>query len=55
MIRLKEMRDDYYIFSKENFSIIGSRTKKKYSLGNKVKFKVVGGDVERKILDYTLI
>lgn len=55
MIKLKEMRDDYYIFSKENFSIIGSRTKKKYSLGNKVKFKVVGGDVERKILDYTLI
>ncbi len=55
MIKLKEMRDDFYIFSKENFSIVGSRTKKKYSLGGRVKFKVAGGDIERKILDYTLI
>ncbi len=55
MIRLKSMKDDFYIFSKENFSINGSRTKKKYSLGDKVKVKIVGGDIERKTIDYSFV
>ncbi len=52
MVRLKEMKNDFYVFDKENFAIIGSRTKKKYALGDKVNFKVKGGDVEQKRLDY---
>lgn len=52
MIRLKSMKDDFYVLDKENFSISGSRTKKKYSLGDKVKVKITGGDLDRKSLDY---
>ncbi len=52
MIRLKSMKDDFYVLNKEDFSITGSRTKKKYSLGDKVKVKITGGDMERKTLDY---
>ena len=53
MIRLKSMKDDFYVLDKEKFSISGSRTKKKYSLGDKVKVKIAGGDLDRKSLDYT--
>ena len=31
------------------------KTKKKYSLGDAVRFKVMGADVERKTLDYKLV
>jgi len=55
MVRLRSMRDDYYVLDKESFSLIGTRTGKKYSLGAKVKFKVIGGDPDKKILDYSLI
>ncbi len=55
MVRLREMKDDYYILDKENFAIIGSRNKKRYSLGDKVKIKVLGGDLDKKILEYKFV
>lgn len=55
MISLKEMKDDFYFLDKENFAIIGSRTKKKYFLGTKVKFKVIGGNVDQKKLEYAFL
>jgi ribonuclease R len=55
LVRLKDMKGDFYVLNKENFSITGQRTKKKYSLGDKVKFKVSGGDLEKKSLDYIFV
>lgn len=55
MIRLRSMKDDFYTFDKENFAIIGSRTKKKYSLGQRVKIKIIGGDIERRTIDYSFV
>lgn len=52
IIRLKSMSDDFYVLDKKNFSISGSRNKKKYSLGDKVKVKIIGGDLNKKLLDY---
>jgi exoribonuclease R len=34
---------------------VGEKTKKKYSLGDLVQFKVVAADIERKTLDYQLV
>lgn len=52
MVKLRDLKDDYYILDKKNYAIVGEKTKKKYSLGDKVKFKVVGADPDRKTLDY---
>ncbi len=53
LVRLKEMKDDFYIFNKKDFSVTGTRTKKRYLLGDKVRVKIKGGDIERKILNYS--
>ncbi len=55
MVRLRNMKDDYYVLDKESFSIVGTRNKKRYSLGSKVKIKVVGGDLDKKIIDYAFV
>ncbi len=55
MVRLRDMRDDYYLLDKENFTIIGARNKKRYSLGDKVRFKIIGGSIEEKTLNYAFI
>lgn len=55
MAALRNMKDDYYLLDQENYCIVGEKTKKKYSLGDTVRFKVVGADVERKTLDYRLV
>ena len=52
MVKFKDMKDDMYIFNKETYSLVGEKTKKKYSVGDAVKIQVVGGDLERKTLDY---
>ena len=55
MVALRTMKDDYYLLDQENYCIIGEKTKKKYSLGDSVRFKVAGADPERKTLDYQLV
>ncbi len=55
MVRLRDMKDDFYYLDKESFSIIGTRNKKKYSLGTKVRIKVIDGDPDKKTLDYKFI
>ena len=55
MVRLKDMKDDFYVFSKETFSMTGQKTKKRYLLGDKVKIKIIGGDIKRKIINYNFV
>jgi ribonuclease R len=55
MIRMRDLKNDYYVFDKRYMSIRGQKTHKKYTLGDKVKFKVRGADMNRKTIDYELI
>ncbi len=52
MVKFKDMKDDFYVFNKETYSLVGTKSKRKYSVGDAVKIKVIGGDLERKTLDY---
>lgn len=52
MIKFRDMKDDFYAFNKETYSLRGTKSKKKYSVGDQVKIKVIGGDLERRTLDY---
>jgi ribonuclease R len=55
LVPLREMNDDYYIFNKNTYSVEGERTKKKYRLGDKVRFRVMRADLDAKTLDYKLV
>ena len=55
MVKLRDLKDDYYALNESSYSIVGEKTKKKYSLGDRVRFKVAGADVERKTLEYKLV
>ena len=52
MVKFKDMKDDFYVFNKETYSLVGTNSKKKYSVGDEVKIKILAGDLERKTLDY---
>ncbi len=54
MISIRDMDDDYYILDEENYALIGTRKRKRYALGNKIKVRLVGGSLEMKQLDFTL-
>ncbi len=55
MIKLRDLTDDIYVFNEKAYAVVGEKTKKKFSLGDTIKFKVVGADLEKKTLDYSLI
>ncbi|MEK7390517.1 MAG: ribonuclease R [Patescibacteria group bacterium] len=55
MVRLRDLGNDFYVLDKKSYAIVGEKTGKRYSLGDKVKFKVVGADLERRALDYVFV
>lgn len=55
MIRLRDIKDDYYKVDEKNYYIIGSRHKKKYQLGDTVKIKVNKVNISKRFIDFLLI
>ncbi|MFM7195862.1 MAG: S1 RNA-binding domain-containing protein, partial [Bacteroidota bacterium] len=54
MIRLTDMRDDYYEFDERNYRVIGRRRKKVYRLGDKVRVRIKKTDIDRRLIDLSM-
>ena len=55
MVKIRDLGDDYFEFDKKTYSIIGQKTKSRFTLGDSVKFKVIGADLDKKTLDFLMI
>ncbi len=55
MVRIRDIKSDYYIFNEEQYAIVGQSTKQMYQLGDNVQVQVKKTDLERKHLDFNLI
>ncbi len=55
MVRIRDIKSDYYIFDEDQYAIVGQSTKHLYQLGDNVKVQVKKTDLERKHLDFNLI
>lgn len=55
MIPIRNLGDDYFNFNEKMYSIVGERTKKKFTLGDSVNFKVLTADLDKKTLEYGLV
>ena len=55
MVRIRDIKSDYFIFNEKQYAIVGQSTKQLYQLGDTVVVKVKNTDLERKHLDFTLI
>ena len=54
LVRMRDMDDDFYVFNEKKLEMVGQKKKKSYRLGDKVKIKVKGIDLEKKTIDYVL-
>jgi ribonuclease R len=55
MVKLRDMTDDFYELNEKLYAIVGKNTGKKYSLGDKIRVKLIASDPERKTLDFVLV
>ena len=54
MVRIRDIKGDFYRFDPEEFALIGERTKTKYQLGDEVEVRVKYADLVKKHLDFIL-
>ncbi len=55
MVRLQDLQDDRYEFDRDEYAVIGQRTKNVYRLGDEVYVKVKNADLVKKHLDFTML
>ncbi|WP_373517420.1 ribonuclease R [Pricia sp.] len=55
MVRISDIKGDYYIFDEKEYAIVGERTKKSYQLGDEVVVMVKDTDLMKRHLDFTLL
>ena len=55
MVRIRDIKSDFYVFDDKQHAIIGQSSKKMYQLGDEVKIQVKKADLERKHLDFNLV
>ena len=55
MVRLSDLKDDYYIHEPEQYRVIGQNHGKTITLGDEVRVKVLKTDINRRIIDLEML
>ena len=55
MIPMRTLQDDYYEFDDANYCIIGRRHKRKFTIGDAVRIRIVRANLDRKQLDFEMV
>ncbi len=55
MVRIREIKDDYYTFDEKQYALVGEVTQNKLQLGDEVWVKVKNADLVKKQLDFDFI
>jgi len=55
MIPISKIGTDYFVFNDKTYSIVGEKTKQKFTLGDAITFKVISADLDKKILEFAII
>ena len=55
MVRIRDIRDDYYVFDEKQYALLGQVTKNMYQLGDEVVVKVKHTDLVKRYLDFELL
>ena len=51
MVRMVDLRDDFYEFDERNYRIIGRKNKRMFTLGDEVYVRVTNTDIDRRTID----
>jgi len=54
LVPMRDLNDDYYDFDERNYQLVGRRRHHRYQLGDAIRIKVAGTNLEKKQIDLTL-
>lgn len=54
MVPVRDLVDDFYDYDEKNFCLIGSKTRRKFQMGQKVQVEIARADLAKRQLDFRL-
>jgi len=55
LVRLAELKDDFYVFDEKNYAMIGQSTGRRYRLGDSARVKLLKADLKLRQLDFIFV
>jgi ribonuclease R len=55
LVRIRTLGQEFFTYSAKDYAVVGERTKKKHTLGDRVRVKLVGADLAARTLDFELV
>ena len=55
MVAMRDLSDEFFVFDEEEYAAVGTRSGRKFVLGDKVRIKVKGADLRLKQLDFEMV
>ena len=55
LVPVRDLKDDHYIFDEKNYCLVGRRTRRRYTLGDRLRVQVAQVNMERKTVDFTIV
>ena len=54
LVHVSSLGDDYYVFLEEQFALVGEHRKRRFRLGDRLRVRVAGVDLENRKIDFSL-
>ena len=55
LVSVRDLQDDMYFYYADDFCLRGSHTGREFRLGDAVEVRVVGTDLEKRLVDFEII
>ncbi len=55
MIPMRTLQDDYYEYDDANYSLVGRRTHKRYSIGDPLQIRIARANLDKRQLDFEIV
>ena len=54
LIKVENIKGDYYIYDKDLMALVGKKSKKRYSFGDAITVKVISADKDKSQIDFEI-
>ncbi len=55
MVAMRDLSDEFYLFDEEEYAAVGTRSGRRFVLGDRVRIRVKGADLRLKQLDFEMV
>lgn len=55
LVHVKSLIDDHYVYDEKTLSLVGKKSKRKYTIGDKVKVKLINVNLEESAIDFDVL